>query len=269
MNLINRFCFLILITSLMPAVSCKPGLSPEEQLTLDRKLINAVKQHDLEMVKALLKSGAKVRSKSSKGRTALEIAAMECEPEIAQVLIDEGISPKEEIMRSAFSIAAQKCGTAMVQLMIKSVDDINEPDGVGYTPLHRACLTGRLPVIQILVENGAAINGAKGSTKDTPLHMAVDKGHYKVVEYLIKKGADVNAMGSLGPPLHKAAYLCDVKMAKLLLDNGADVNISRDKNDPSWTALRVCTDSTRSGSLYRSKYQIRKMADLLKSHGGH
>ena len=65
------------------------------------------------------------------------------------------------------------------------------------TPLHTACLNGRLPIVQYLIEKGADIE-AKNQEKKTPLHYASWNGQTNVVKYLLSKGANKNAKNTSG-----------------------------------------------------------------------
>lgn len=62
---------------------------------------------------------------------------------------------------------------------------------MGWTALHYSSKNGFLPVVKILVENGAT---AKVPTKDgkVPLCLAAAEGHYDIISYLLKKDHDTS-----------------------------------------------------------------------------
>lgn len=83
-------------------------------------------------------------------------------------------------------------GTAAASLLIKANADVNGFDNAGATPLHIAARNGNLPLVKLLVENGA--DPAMGADKshpycpgETPLQAAQKARHRAVVEYLLSK----------------------------------------------------------------------------------
>lgn len=105
-------------------------------------------------------------------------------------------------------------------------------------------------IIDFLIENGAIVNHAV-KPGQFPLHLAVWSGRVNVVESLINAGAHINATdGNLNTPLHYADeqdleiyinYFNSTAddfyaIAVLLIDNGADVNA---KNVDGKTPLEV------------------------------
>lgn len=56
----------------------------------------------------------------------------------------------------------------MCQLLVDNGADVNAALNGGDTPLHRACYTGKLNVVQLLLQNKAA--ASQGADGFTPLH---------------------------------------------------------------------------------------------------
>lgn len=112
-----------------------------------------------------------------------------------------------------------------VQAIIQNSPDlINAPDASGQTLLQTYAGKGDLPVVQLLLKNGAAVNGIKQPDL-TPLHFAAGNGRKAVVEFLLSKGAKPDAVtGSGVTPLHLAVLKGYELVAKVLLDAGANVN---------------------------------------------
>ncbi|MHC4542163.1 MAG: ankyrin repeat domain-containing protein, partial [Planctomycetota bacterium] len=59
----------------------------------------------------------------------------------------------------------------------------------GWTPLHAACTTGSVPVVELLLAHGADV---KVKTKNgfTPLGLAEEREFDEIVELLCKRGAE-------------------------------------------------------------------------------
>ena len=105
------------------------------------------------------------------------------------------------------------------------------------TILHLASSYNHIPVINVLLDNGADIN-LKNDDGNTSLHIACNFGLYNVALKLIEAGADVNlANNQNNTPLHLACYRNHEKITSLLIKSGSDLNI---KNVNGNTPLHVC-----------------------------
>ncbi|KAK3712007.1 hypothetical protein LTR37_009319 [Vermiconidia calcicola] len=98
------------------------------------------------------------------------------------------------------------------------------------TPLLVAIGIGQLPMVQLLLNAGAArhVNQeAVRGIKRTPLQKAVELGSISMVELLLGYGADVNAPAAVrggGTALQLAAIGGYIGILELLLDHGADID---------------------------------------------
>ncbi|RKK19466.1 hypothetical protein BFJ66_g11558 [Fusarium oxysporum f. sp. cepae] len=123
---------------------------------------------------------------------------------------------------SALEVAATTAHLPCLDALLSSgKTDPNARDVEGALPLHAACASGALPIVQRLyaVTTTTHIKYASGNT---PLHLASWGGHVAVVEFLIRKGADINATNKdLETPLQFAIRNGGTAVRKLLLENGA------------------------------------------------
>lgn len=114
------------------------------------------------------------------------------------------------------------------------------------TPLHWAARSGRLEVVQFLVENGSNIE-ATTFLGTTPLTLACDSDFsdelVKVISYLLEKGANVNHKESAdqSSALHFAAQRKNsLKIVELLLKHGANINVvNSEGNTPLDCVLKL------------------------------
>jgi beta-lactamase regulating signal transducer with metallopeptidase domain len=134
----------------------------------DAQLLQAVRSGNVRRAAAAIRAGADVNVRSSRGMTALTIAARAEDMRILNLLLDHGadvhlLSPGE--------------GNALVA----------------------AGRRGHLRAVAALVEHGAAVNEV-APEHETPLVAAVRTGHFDVARYLVEHGADVNLASALPAP---------------------------------------------------------------------
>ena len=159
------------------------------------------------------------------------------------------------------------------------------------TPLHCACLRGKLEGVKLLVDKGADVR-AKNVSRETPsdltrsydetgpqirellfrvfistnndvdgdtlLHRACSDGLLETVKELLNSGAYVHADDNDGAtPLHKACYNGHLEIIKWLLENGADINVQSDGEGQS--PLHI---ACLGGQLEVAKLLVEKGANL-------
>ena len=123
--------------------------------------------------------------------------------------------------------------------------------------MHIAAGLGLLRIVNLLIENGAAIE-AKNTDSWTPLYMAVIQEQKNSVSTLISKGADVNV--ELDDeyiwktyPLHEAILNGLVDIAHLLVLNGANINTFGSSKFKTPLALAIIKNQNNLTHLLLSK----------------
>lgn len=93
------------------------------------------------------------------------------------------------------------------------------------TPLHIAAALGHPRTVQLLLEAGAAIDGAD-SAFWTPLHFAASRNNNAIIESLLQSGANANAVDvAMQTPMMVAASRNALSCLQALSKHGADENL--------------------------------------------
>ncbi|XP_029782441.1 ankyrin repeat domain-containing protein 27 isoform X3 [Suricata suricatta] len=108
---------------------------------------------------------------------------------------------------------------------------VNVTNRDGFSPLHVAALHGRADLIPLLLKHGAYV-GARNATQAVPLHLACQKGHFQVVKHLLDSNAKPNKKDTSGnTPLIYACSNGHHEVAALLLQHGASINACNNKGN--------------------------------------
>ncbi len=92
----------------------------------------------------------------------------------------------------------------------------------GFTALHLAAGDGRLPVIKVLLQEGATVD-MRCWGGGTPLYVAVQMGQMAAARRLVEAGADPKSTDHQGNSLlHVACFNCRIDIARWLLQLGVD-----------------------------------------------
>ncbi len=188
----------------------------------------AAQEGHVEVVKLLLEKGAAIDAKTNYRRAPASTAAFYTNPATVKVLAVKGTV--EAIGATPLYIAAGEGRLAVVELLLDKGAAIEAKAEDGCTPLSTAAFNGHVDVVKLLLDRGAAVEG-KHKDSVTPLAMAAQQGHIGVVRLLIEKGAVVDAKDSDGfTPLARAAQnrtgllARHLEVMKFLLSKGANPN---------------------------------------------
>ena len=182
----------------------------------------------LDVVKTFIQNKANVNVRNNRGETPLDSAAAEWSEEIQgfvefiatflQIDVDLQVvkagRPKVATllreygakMGSALSSptgtnifeAARRGNTEVLRpYLTKSDGDADAKDNNGITLLCWAALTGQVEAAELLISEGANVNG-KNRDGSSALHSAAFLGRVRVVELLIRKNAEINAKNNMG-----------------------------------------------------------------------
>jgi ankyrin repeat protein len=160
----------------------------------ENPLAAAVKQGNVEAVRALIASRADVNVRSGDGSTPLLWAAHHADVEVARVLVTSGagVDLANEYGVTPLLAASRIGDAAMVDLLLSAGADPARSHPEGETPLMAASRAGSVAAVRILLDRGADANAADSFQGATPLMWASAEGHLEVVDALLTAGADPN-----------------------------------------------------------------------------
>ena len=138
----------------------------EEDLQKINKLLYAVQMRDIKQLESLLKSGISpdhIPSFAAEGHTVLQAAVRMARGQEVEELLKYSCIPnlKDRCGRSLMHLASMTDSTQIVELIWCKGDgyrDINLQDENGDTPLHLACQTGNVRMIDYLIVAGAKLD---------------------------------------------------------------------------------------------------------------
>lgn len=159
---------------------------------LDKKLIENVKNKDIEAIKHSIKIGANVNARDENGKTGL-------------------------------MIACEKGNFEIVNLLINEYAKLDLRDNKGRTALHYACLQSNLRIVTALFTDAPSKRRLKRRINrrdkqgNTPLHLAVLNNHYYTINHLLLSGANKRIKNKEGKDVYNLAESCMLPKITLLL----------------------------------------------------
>ena len=239
-------------SSVLTALCIAIGAAAVVWAAADSRLIQAVRNRDVQSVRALLNQRVDANAPQGDGSTALHWAAHVDDVAIADLLLragaranvatDEGTTP--------LHLACTNRSALMVERLLTAGADANAANLNGETVLMTCARAGEAKAVKALLVHGARVNAKESAHDQTPLMWAAAQGHPDVVRLLLETGADIRARSRAYPqtvvgeqtqragreelnytvlrggstPLLFTARNGDVESARLLLAAGADAN---------------------------------------------
>ena len=167
----------------------------------------------------LIQKGADVNAKNDKGESPLDVSKVDwgitqliaswLEIELDRDKVESGRTAVVEMLQQHSATDASRSGddmcsavrrgdiNALKGLLAKGVDTNTGDSEFGVSPLSWAALLGETDIAELLIHNGADVNG-RNRDGGTALHGAAFLGHADTAELLVRKGADVNATNDKG-----------------------------------------------------------------------
>ncbi len=257
------------------------------QSSRELALLEAVKAGDQESARVLLDGTQNVNSAEADGTTALHYAVLNNQLNLVAALIRSGadVNARTRYGITPIYLAARNGSRSMTQVLLNAGASANEIFNEGETVLMTAARTGDVDTVRVLLEAGAVVDAREDWHGQTPMMWAAAQKHAPVIALLDEYGADVNATSSLEnwerqvtmeprdkwlppgvmTPLHFAAREGCLDCIATLLELGADINATTPKGitpllmaiingyyDIAWELIEAGADINISDDTNRS-----------------
>ncbi|KAH6670654.1 ankyrin repeat-containing domain protein [Halenospora varia] len=212
------------------------------------------------LTRLLLENGADVDAVakvSRKWRTAMQERPLHLtveygEPANLQVLLEYGADVSHRgfgiytLLQLAIKREQHSLASISALLSVKGIDiNAKSKDYVGDTALHMAVRSGKLDLVEILLDHGADINEIN-TKKETALiaeviHCPLEK-YPQAIHLLVEKGADIEMVdvdGNTALMVAAKHRSQSVEVIQILLEKGAESSIN---NFEGFTALMLAAD---------------------------
>lgn len=171
------------------------------------------------MVGILLEANAPLDAQDQLERTALYLATVNEQEDVALQLISAGadVNLPDDQGTTPLHLAAKYGMTTLVESLLTHEAEPDSKAGHGYTPLAMASFFGHYPIVKLLCDASSDVNSANQNGA-TVLHCAVKGGNPDVVQFLLKRGAKTSAKDIEGhTPLDWAKTDNNSAMERILL----------------------------------------------------
>ena len=202
--------------------------------------IAAVHAGDIEKVRSLLRENPSLASaKDERGVSALMHSYYRGRKDIAEVIL----ASRSDL--DIFEAVASGRDERVSEILDRDPSQAKSWSADGFTPLHFAAFFNQPGIALELVRHGADVGIASMNPMEVaPIHSAAAARANQIVQLLLENGAAVNARQHGGwTALHGAADNGNRELVEMLLRHGAD---PRAQNDQGKSSLQVAQEKNHS-----------------------
>ncbi len=209
----------------------------------------------VEILEAMIKSGANLNAVNRSQQSPLHVACYHRLPDRARILINAGadLSLKDSNQNTPLHASCMSCPDVF-ELMLEKGADLTVKNRQGQSLLHLACQSGEVGLAKKLLPTLKSEIDAIDRAGRTPLMSAVYRNNIPIIKMLINNGANVNGARAsklkLDPPLVYAVRLMNKELIQLLVDSGANLNLQASSGE---TALHAAASA--NGMVFSARAQ--------------
>ena len=195
----------------------EPDSLPELARNGDRAAVSRLLRQD----------GVDVDATQFDGTAALHWAAYGDDAELASMLLDAGADP-DAVNRNGSTPLALACANGSTAVVARLLDAGADPHlaPTGQPPILTCARTGRVAAVRALLARGADLDAVDAWRGQTPLMWAAAENHVPVMNLLLEAGAAVDTSSTGGFTALMFAVRQDARDAlRLLVAAGAEVNV--------------------------------------------
>jgi ankyrin repeat protein len=179
-----------------PALALLLALALPASARADSAVADAAERKDGAAVRALLKHGSDVNGSQGDGMTALHWAATHGDVELARMLLSAGGNLRATTRLGGYTpllLASRNAHVPMLQALLDAGAAPNTATSNGTTPLMLAAASGDARAVELLLDRGADPGIKEKALGQTALLFAAAYGRAEAIRVLVAKGADVKA----------------------------------------------------------------------------
>ena len=153
----------------------------------------------LKIARAKSLSAVDASSATAEGQTALHVAALHGQADVARMLLEEGVNPNPWNMRqhTPLHFACQYNHPEIVEMLLAARAELDSADHGGNTPLHFTCANGHVQCARLILDQGCNVD-AVNFRGETGLHNASRWGYVELVGVLLTRGAKIDLVNQRG-----------------------------------------------------------------------
>lgn len=215
----------------------------------------ATTRHHLDLMRVLLKGGAKVDPRTDQGKTPLHLAAESARNDLEKaaseirLLLGKGADPNaldntgETALRLVLDLLSDNAKAEQLArlLLVKGTDLSSTKILRNYTYLGLFSERGDRPAVEFLLDSKANIQAPSWDQRLTPLHLAAHFDKTEIIDLLLARGAKLEALdGDGNAPLHHAAAWGKGPALERLIAKGANIKLRNKKGQtPLYRAAQL------------------------------
>ena len=226
-----------------------------------QSLLHIACTHSVEMVECVIQE-SEINVAESYGNTPLHIACTNDKTAIVELLVKEFNCNQSVLNTDKEYPLHLSCRGSLetVKLLTITTDHLLQVSSTGLTPLHIACKSSRLDIVEYLLEviKQLELDVSAIPCAVHPLKLACETGNVQMVKCLVENGVNISdKLPDGNTVLHIACSVGSLEMVKYLIDSGHDTLVANSRKE--FPLHIVCTKNLELVEITSSKYETAEL----------